>query len=450
MIRWIGKMFAMKEERRSVRVPRPDALRQVFGLPVHEQWLSEEEIDRILQDGTVIADIGSRKSATLKKELQVETQSKAIEAAVERLATYAVMRQILDTSFQGFCVFELNYTVADDGYAYPMLHERNYRDFIVDDGVLLYQNEPVPPNKAAWATYESKHNHPMGRPLARALFWPVKFKSASAEFWLRFLEKYGSPWAIGKTPGDKNEMADNIYAMLSGDVAVIEDDETLELIAAQKPGDHQAMIEYCKQEIHNIVLGGNLTAEVKGGSYAASQTHNQVREDIAQSEETIVLHVLRQAIDAFCAVNGITEPYTLSLFDEDDPNIALSERDKRISEMGWRPTKAYIEKTYGIQVEEAQPATPIAGKRYAFSARRPIDELERQLRAMSTRPVERALLDQVEAAMDGAGSFEEAIDAIYRLYPQMSTEALESAMENAYLHSQILGAAEVEDESDAD
>lgn len=31
-------------------------------------------------------------------------------------------------------------------------------------------------------------------------FWPVAFKKGGMKFWLRFAEKFGSPWVIGKHP----------------------------------------------------------------------------------------------------------------------------------------------------------------------------------------------------------------------------------------------------------
>ncbi|MCZ6127734.1 DUF935 family protein, partial [Escherichia coli] len=67
--------------------------------------------------------------------------------------------------------------------------------------------------------------------------WPVAFKKGGMKFWLRFAEKFGSPWVIGKHPRGANDaeiekLLDSMEQMVEDAVAAIPDDSSIELKAA--------------------------------------------------------------------------------------------------------------------------------------------------------------------------------------------------------------------------
>jgi len=51
-------------------------------LPIDQNWLDYDEMDRITRDATVISSYGSRKAATLKKELNIETKNELLKSAI--------------------------------------------------------------------------------------------------------------------------------------------------------------------------------------------------------------------------------------------------------------------------------------------------------------------------------------------------------------------------------
>lgn len=447
---------ALKQEKRtSSAAPAVDVLRGIMDdLPVYQRWLDQDELDKIARDATVISALGSRKAATLKKELIITCKDETIIEPLTNVFDHTVLRKILDAPFQGASVFELNWTVAPEGYLLlPKLVERSYREFTMKNGVLYYSPygslTDIPEHKAVIALYEDKYHKPMGRPLAESLFWYVKFKNASLEFWVKFLEKYGVPWAIGKTDGDKNEMAEELYAMLSGDSAVIDKDDEIKIETVGKSGDFDKITLYLDNQIRSAVLGGNLTGNVEGGSYAATQTHNEIREDIAMSDEHTTLQLMRKVIESFRVLNGIKEPITIILKDKDDPNTALAERDERIYKMGYKPTKDYVERTYNITVNEitdtnATIANKHLQKLYAFSQNRPITNIEDIESGVDLKTIALSFQNQIVDIVDKCNSFEEAIDALHVAYPQMDIEALQDVMDSALQSSYILGSAQSE------
>jgi len=424
-------------------------------LPVEREWLDYHEMSRIIRDATVISAYGSRKAATLKKELLIESKNEALKSAIAATFDYKTLRKILDAPMQGISVFELNW-IEDANILRPKLVERDYRNFTIHNDSLMFTPygilQEIPEHKVIYSTYEEKYNRPMGTPLAEALFWPVKFKNASLEFWIKFLEKYGSPWAIGKTEGDKDVMADELYAMLGGDSAVIDMEDDVELHQVDNNGDFDKISEYCDNQIRQVILGGNLTSEVKGGSYAATSVHNDIREDIAMSDENLTLDLIMQVTTYIKEINHISDEVSIILKDKDDPNIALSERDKRISEMGYRPTKEYIEQTYNITVEEPTQtqATSMANKTlpFALSTSKPIDTVDKAYDDLNLNSLALSLSKQVIDIVDSASSFEEAMDLLSDAYPKMNMDELQEFMEQSLANAEILGSAEVEYEDE--
>ena len=85
MIKTIKKLFANNKQQ-TVKIRDltryKDILKPLFELPVHNSWLDDEIIDKIMRDGTVIAAIGNRKASTLKKEILIECENSSYKEAL--------------------------------------------------------------------------------------------------------------------------------------------------------------------------------------------------------------------------------------------------------------------------------------------------------------------------------------------------------------------------------
>jgi len=454
-------IFANKTTTRTKSAaPMSDLLVGIFSsLPVQRKWLTKEACDRIDRDDQVISSLGSRKAATLKKELIITCDDENAVTALETSLHRTFLDQLLDTPMQGLSVFELNWKEHNDsGYWIPVPIERDYRNFVVKDHILKYDpmgsgtGSDIEPFKAIYTVHRPKHDRPMGRSLYEALYWPVRLKGASLDFWHKFLEKYGVPWAVGKTSGDRDDMAEELYNMLSGDAAVIDEDDSIETVISTKVGDFDKMVSYCDTQIAKVILGGNLTSDVKSGSLAAAEVHDGVRGDIAMADEHIVMEALWRVVDDFITINRIDAAIDIKLADKEDPNIDLSLRDWRISLMGWQPTQEHIEATYGVKVQpmpqkEQQVAAKKLGGLLHFSATKPQDAISAGLGSIDTNPIVMSLQKQMLRIIEDSESFEDAFKAIEAAYPGLGFDQLEEMMASAMMNADILGAAEVEDEN---
>jgi phage gp29-like protein len=415
------------------------------------QTLSDEQMDKILRDLSVSQADESRKSVTEKKELQIVCKNDKHRLALEDIVSPDVISQILDTYMYGFNVFEINWKLKDGLYL-PELVQRDYRNFVYDkDGVLKFKNqgymEDIADYKIITATYRKRFNKPYGDGTIAKIYFPVKLKNASMEFWVRFLEKFGSPWAIGKTDSDADELANEINAMLSGDTAVIDPEEKIELVhPTANKGDFDKLIDYCDSQINRAILGGNLTGNVSSGSLAATQVHNEIREDLANADRKILEHVLNRAIGYFKEVNGITDEIYAMLKDEDDPRTELATRDKTIYEMGYRPTKEYIEATYNITVEEVQQQETVTANKTPFKAhlianKTDTDEQKAAARAILFDELVSSFLENASLSksnfielLDKSESFEDLLDALDSL-----ENVDQKTIEQAILISELYG-----------
>lgn len=335
---------------------------------------------------------------------------------------------------------------------FPDIVERPYQDFSLVNKELMYSGNGIPQSipayKALYSTYKAKPNKPYGKPIYNTLFWLIEFKNASLEFWMDLLERFGTPWVIAKTDEKKDDLAEEIYNMLGGDGAVLNLDDELDIKTADKSGNFKEIIEYLDDQIREVVTGGNLTGQVKGGSQAAATVHNDIREDLARADENIMRKIIKTVVQYFKEVNNYTGELTVELSDKEDPNKEWADRDKVIFDMGYQPTKEYIEKRYNIQVKEITQGqtSPIPNKLMSFSAAIPQDQLELETNKIdTTNPL--TFQEQILQTIVASSSYQEAHEKLLDLYPNIDVSELEKLLFHNVANASILGRAEIEDEN---
>nr|DAJ39629.1 MAG TPA: portal [Caudoviricetes sp.] len=408
--------------------------------------VGDDDMDMILADLTVTQCDVSRKSVTEKKEIQIVCDDEKIKDEFKKIFNPDVVSQILETYLYGLNVFEINYK-EKEGLVYPRLVQRDFRQFKFNDAGEFTFNasgseRSIPPLKVIYALNRANFRKVYGDGLLKKLYFPVKMKNASLKFWFRFLEKFGSPWAIAKTSYEPDEMAAEVQAMLSGDSAVIDTDEEITLVQPTSNVDFTRLPAYLDNQISKAILGANLASDVKEGSYAAAKTHNEIREDLAANDAKILIFVMNKAISFFKEINGYNGELYAKLFDEDAPNTERAARDKTLYDMGFAPTKKYITSTYNIEIDEnagAQEKNLKANKANLAALKGSLKALDRFDKATDEMDVEDG---EIEAALNkliaSSETYEEAFDKLYELY-DLPFERLEPLMFRAVANAQMLG-----------
>ena len=444
---WFFKKKDKEKKDKQTLLLKNTLIEQILSLESPMQ-LSTKDITKITQDLVVSQCLLSRKAPVLKKKAIINAKEEKHKEILQKVFHDSILSQILDTHLYGLNPFEINWEL-ENGIFIPKLINRDYRDFEYNiEGKLEFIGngfkQEIPDKKLVYGIFNQSWRNLYGESSLKKLYFSIKIKNAGMEFWIRFLERFGDPWAIGKTDDDPQSLAYELYNMLNGSSAVISKDEEISLVQPSSNVSFKEIVEFCDSQIRSFLLGANLSGYVSGGSYAATNTHNAIREEVALSDERILLYLCNKTIAYFCELNGITDSISLSLFDEGNPKNDLSLRDKTIFEMGYQPTKEYIEKTYNIEVEEKE-SVHFANSTlnpYLIPFKKPLKE------GIKDNPAFKDNIEQFIEGLEfqdfdilkiikGAKNFEEAMEKIQNAANGEQLEFLEEQFASAIANAKI-------------
>jgi len=210
-------------------------------------------------------------------------------------------KALLGSTFKGFAVVEVMWKVEGSQVRIDKLLGRGQHRFVFDlqgrPRLLTLQNmltgEELPERKFITMSWGSDDANPYGNGLGNKLYWLTWFSKHALKFWMIFCEKFGMPTAVGKyPPGASPEQQQALLAALDAiqqETGIkIPDTMTIDLLEAQRTGSidsYQKLLAFLDAGKSKCVLGQTLTTEIAGaGSYAASQTQNEVRQDVKDSD----------------------------------------------------------------------------------------------------------------------------------------------------------------------
>lgn len=330
----------------------------------------------LLCDPHVFACTQSRKAGVLSLDWEInrgldkDQNAEDIENLLKNLDIQKLMSDILDATQFGFQPLEIIWKKDKSGHIMPeRVVAKPPEWFCFDDDNNLkfrtkenYYGEVVPAKKFLLAQNNPSYNNPYGERTLSRVFWNVTFKKGGLKFWVVFTEKYGMPHLIGKHPRgstkeETNSLADMLEDMVQDAIAVIPDDSSIEIQEASKSSSaeiYEKLIDKMNTEISKAILGQTLTTEIGStGSYAASNTHMQVRQDIIDSDKKLVEGVINQLIQWIYEINfGNAEVPVFELYEPEDVDLTLAQRDKILSDTGVKFTKEYFIKNYGLEEED--------------------------------------------------------------------------------------------------
>ncbi|EDO8346457.1 TPA: DUF935 family protein [Campylobacter jejuni] len=421
--------------------------------------ISENDQKMIFKDLSFTQAHQSRRSVILAKELQIVCENEKIKESFEYLFNPDLLSQILETYLYGLNVFEVNYKLKD-GFYYPILKQRDFRNFGFNENDELVYNgngceEIVEDKKAIYGLFGSNFLFKNGDALLTKLYFPVKLKNASLKFWMEFLERFGSPWAVAKTDSDPDALASEIHQMLNGDSAVIDKEEELDLIQPKAKANYNEIIDYLDNQIRSVVLGANLSSQVSGGSLAAAESHNQIRKDLAAQDGQIVLFILNRAIKFFKEINHFKDELYVQFFSEAEPKSELCERDLKLFNMGFFFDEEYIKNTYNVEGEliretlekkdfkDLENDKKVFENKVKFIQKKPMDKIDAALESKEFKVIDEQIKEKLEQAfnqlLNDSNSYEELFENLQKEFSDISINILEEFMFQALANSSILG-----------
>ena len=205
-----------------------------------------------------------------------------------------------------------------------------------------------------------------GGPL-RAVLWLWLLSSMSITWWVRHLERYGSPFIVGRYDDSSSDRDRRVleaaisYAQQLGGLVVSSGSsiDLKEAASAASPGfaDFRAA---CRDEISRLILGQTLssTASPTGIGSGATSLQAEVRQDIRRFDARRLAATLRfQLLAPWLRLNGYSGRPPVVLFAED-----TSEETERTSKI--------LSTLYNAGLEPTDDALPEISERIGFPIQR--------------------------------------------------------------------------------
>ena len=336
----------------------------------------------LLQDDRVGASFRQRRSALIGRQWEVVpggdgdidgAAADYVREALQRLPWDRISDRMLYSVFYGLAVAEVVWMKDGRHYAPEKILVRDRGRFafggeggdelrLITAGKPL--GEPMAPEYFWTVAVGGDHDdEPYGLGLGWELYWPVFFKRQGATAWADFLDRFAKPipWASYQREGDLDAVHEALESVREGRGAAVPAGVAMDLLKAGSTGtvDYDTWTGVWNRAVSTTLLGQTMTTE-DGSSRSQAEVHMEVRQDIVQADDDVLAdslqgQVLRRMIE--WAYPGAAVPRVKRVLDDPPDTQALSERDERIWRMGWTPTRAYIEDTYGIEVEAAPRAS---------------------------------------------------------------------------------------------
>jgi phage gp29-like protein len=281
-----------------------------------------------------------------------------------------VIEEMMDAVAYGYSPIEIIWELRDGLWGISNLVGKPPEWFEFDqNNQLVFRTgiigqEVLPENRFLIVQHHASYANPYGSKIFSKCFWLVNFKKNAWQWWTVFVEKYGGAFMYGKYPMNadekyKNELFDALEGMASDSIAIAPEGSDVEIISVGDKGGstsvHAEFIKMANAEISKAVLGETLTTEIGDtGSYAAAQTHNLVREDLAKADRRRISAAFNRLAAVYTFYNfGIDVlPPKFEFVQDEDLQIDRAKRDVELHSIGVLHRKSYIAREYGIPEED--------------------------------------------------------------------------------------------------
>ncbi|MFD3263342.1 DUF935 domain-containing protein [Phenylobacterium ferrooxidans] len=397
------------------------------------RWDAYREIRR---DPQVHSTFQQRRLAIVSRPLVVEpgaedALSKAaaehLQANLEAIAFDRSTKGMTWGVFYGYAVGECLWVIRDGKVWLDRIKVRTpwrFRFSRTGQLQLLTRAAPIVgeamPDRKFWVMSSGADNDddPYGLGLAHQLYWPVYFKKMGLSFWLRALEKFGAPTAVGTyppgtTPEDQRKLLAAAMAVRIDGAVIKPEGTALELLEAVRGTVDQATFyKFQNADISKVTLGQTMTTD-DGASLAQGKVHFDVREELTDADIEELCESFQQGPARWLTewnFPGAATPILRRPSPEDAERASRltkerAETIKTMGEAGYEPEDATLAELFPGWTRKAAPQPPtgdsVPPPPPTFSEGQVRSVLRHQLAALFAEPL---------ADSDAADAFVEALD----------------------------------------
>lgn len=281
----------------------------------------------------------------------------------------------------------------------------------------------------------------------RALVWWFFLKVMDREWWVRFLDKFGTPFTVAKfdkTDDRSRQVLERAFKMSTriGGLVVTKDTQ-VELVQAMTQGTADAFKTFhdvCNREMSKRIVGQNLSSEsqANGMNSGNAELQGEVRADIGQFDKKMLSQTLRhQLFGPLLKLNGITGAIPDLLWGQEEPeeNSLTATTLASLKIAGLRVADSAVSvlsKRMGLELERDTAPTPSPAKQLELSGAPadPYAAISREAAAILQRTL-RGSLAPARAAVLNAATPEEAASALALTFPDWPADRIAETIEAA-------------------
>ena len=339
---------------------------------------NNEAYSNLLTDDRVRTTVEQRRLALIARDYEViaggdmrrdKMAASFIREMLKHIRWDTVCSKMWNASFYGYAVSECLWVREGSHVMLDKIKVRNRARFGFDPQFRLKllttskpQGEDLPDKKFWWISAGATHDdEPYGLGLAHSLYWPVRFKRSDVQYWLKFLDKFSSPSLVGKYPEgatDEQQLSllNTVQQIRNDSAMILPENMEVALLEASRSGkpEYVSMYDKMNAAISNVVVGQTMTVD-DGSSRSQAEVHLTVRDEMVMADahlldDSFTRSVVRWLIEWNYPDAAL--PKVKRLFPNSGATKEQSERDEKLFNMGYRPTKEYIEETYNIKVDD--------------------------------------------------------------------------------------------------
>lgn len=459
------------------RLPNPDVVLKNAGKKI-------SVLRTLINHYQVGTCLDSRKAGTLSKKWEIRQNNCNKNVydfflhVFQNIDIYQLIEDILDAPLFGYNPIEINYE-RDGSFIYPVglvakpqewFYFNSEGDFFFKDRTMHGKRyiDFKSGNKFLLPRHKATYLNPYGQAILSRCFWNVAFITGGMEFFIKFCEKFGMPYIFGRyersaSDIEKKDMLQGLISMVQDAIGVLPNDSTVEIVQTGSSGSsdiYLGLVNKCEANISKAILGQTLTTESGDtGSYALGKAHMGIREDIVNSDKRLVEKTINHFIKILDSINfdSQTTP-EFSFVEEEDLGVLRAERDNKIYSLGVDFSEEYILRTYGYKkgdIEITKRMEPIGVSMNYSDTTEPAPRVKRALQpGLPALSVPAPNSDALQSALNSiynffekTGDYNEALNQMAELYPELSTKELEENLSKLLFISELKGRFDVQQQN---
>lgn len=234
-----------------------------------------------------------------------------------------------------------------------------------------YEGELLPKSRIWEMSYGNDNaDDPYGRGLANSLFWMDVFQRGAMRHWLNFLDNFSArnakvTYPVGASEDEKKLALLLAQGLKAGKPSAHAEGLIAEIIeaAGSGTGNFEGLYDRCDSAIAKIILSQSGTTD-NGAWAGTAESHENVADDVVASDgDMFSQSFTRHVATPLCFYNfpdAQTPICAYKTSDEEDINTRV-DRDKKLFDLGVKPTPDLISKVYGDGYEYIANQTILNG-----------------------------------------------------------------------------------------